>query len=69
MGLFLGQRAQDRVKLTSPRSGYFDERTKNMNEKKIEKNEMYFWQKNERVILDDGPFDGPKSSLRPCSFS
>ena len=27
---------------------------------------MYFWQKNEGVILDDGNFDGTKSSQHPC---
>ena len=30
---------------------------------------MYFWQKNERVIFDDGNFEGQKSSLYPCCFS
>ena len=27
---------------------------------------MYFWQKNEGVILEDGNFVGPKSSLHLC---
>ena len=45
-------RAQDKVNLSSFRSAYFDEKTKD--ECKIfEKNGMYFWQKNEDIILDD----------------
>ena len=32
-------------------------------------NPKFFWQKNEAVILDDGNFAGPKSSLYLCCSS
>ena len=40
-------------------------RTKKFFRKKLK----FFWQKNEGVILDDGNFVGPKSSLYLCCFS
>ena len=61
-------RTQNLVNMSSFRSGYFDEKTKKIIF--FEKNKAtYFWQKNEGVILDDGNFVGPKSSLHPCCFS
>ena len=35
----------------------------------FEKMKMYFWQKNEGVILDDGNFDSTKTSLYNLAHS
>ena len=54
-------RAQDLVKLSTLKIGYFDERIQKSTENCFGKNDQYFWQKNKSVVLD-----GMITSLHPC---